>query len=78
MPKINDPSPALNRLRAAVALVPIIESGIADGKIDRERAALMASFCSWAAQHGLGDDREALRLEAELERGLDRLKTMLG
>ena len=77
MPKIPDASPALNRLRAAVALVPIIESGVADGKLDRERAALMAEFCGWAAQHGLKDDREAARLGAELESGLNRLKTLL-
>jgi hypothetical protein len=77
MPKQSPPSPALNRLRAAVALVPIIESGLNDGKIDTERAALMAEFCGWAAQHGLNGDTEALRLEAELNRGLDRLKTLL-
>jgi len=67
----------MNRLRAAVALVPIIESDFGDGKIDRERAALMAEFCGWAAQHGLTGDAEASRLEAELNRGLDRLKTLL-
>ena len=78
MPKIPEPSHALNRLRAAVALIPIIESGVADGKIDRERAALMAEFCSWAASHGLKNDREAHRLAADLESGLKRLKSLLG
>jgi hypothetical protein len=77
MPKIHPPSAALNRLRAAVALVPIIESGLGDGKIDRERAALMAEFCGWAANHGLNADAEASKLEGELNRGLDRLKTLL-
>jgi hypothetical protein len=77
MPKLPPPSAALNRLRAAVALVPIIESGLGDGKIDRERAALMAEFCGWASQHGLKNDPEASRLGTELENGLNRLKTLL-
>jgi hypothetical protein len=34
-------APALNRLRAAAALIPIIESGLADSKIAHDRAALM-------------------------------------
>lgn len=78
MPKAPSTGHALNRLRAAVALVPIIESGLNDSKIDRERAALMASFCSWAAQHGIENDPEASRLTTELEAGLDRLTTLLG
>jgi hypothetical protein len=41
-------TPELNRLRAAAGLIPIIETGLADGKLTIERAALMASFCEWA------------------------------
>lgn len=49
MPKTPSPAtPELNRLRAAAGLIPIIETGLTDGKLSIERAALMASFCEWA------------------------------
>ena len=43
------PSATLNRLRAAAALVPIIQSGLADSKLSRDRANQMANFIEWAA-----------------------------
>ena len=43
-------TPEFNRLRAAAALIPIIEAGLADSKLSVERAALMALFCEWAMQ----------------------------
>ena len=42
-------SPELCRLKTAAALIPIIDGGIADSKISHERAALMLTFCEWAA-----------------------------
>jgi|APLak6261658528_1056013.scaffolds.fasta_scaffold91656_1 hypothetical protein len=59
MPKsIAAPTPTLNRLRAAAALIPIIESGLSDKKISVERAALMVSYCEWAAQTNVESDDE--------------------
>ena len=69
-------SAELNRLRAAVALIPIIESGLSDSKLSVERAALMASFCEWAAAVKL-DTPEAIKLSQSLSAGLARLKTVL-
>jgi len=46
MPNQIPPStPAINRLRAAAALIPIIESGFLESRLSVERAVLMASFC---------------------------------
>jgi hypothetical protein len=70
------PNAELNRLRAAVALIPIIESGLSDSKLSVERAALMASFCEWAAAVKL-DTPEAIILSQSLSAGLARLKTVL-
>ena len=70
------PNAELNRLRAAVALIPIIESGLSDSKLSVERAALMASFCEWAAAVKL-DTPEAIKLSQSLSAGLARLKTVL-
>ena len=70
------PNPELNRLRAAVALIPIIESGLSDSKLSLERAALMASFCEWAAGVEL-DTPEAIKLSQSLNAGLAKLKTVL-
>lgn len=74
MPKsLPEPSPQLNRLRAAAALVPIIESGMADGKLSVERAALLASFCEWASQIEPSNEGE-IRLQERIREGLQRLK----
>ncbi|WP_374691314.1 hypothetical protein [Accumulibacter sp.] len=70
------PTPALNRLRAASALIPIIESGLADSRISVDRAALMASFCEWAAESP-PDDPETARLARSVADGLQRIKGRL-
>lgn len=69
-------TPALNRLRAATALIPIIESGLADSRISVERAALMAAFCEWAAENP-PDDPEAARLAGAVADGLQPIKLRL-
>jgi hypothetical protein len=66
-------TPELNRLRAAAGLIPIIESGLADGKLSIERAALMASFCEWA-KHVETEDTEQRRLASVVAQGLLRLQ----
>ena len=43
------PSPPLSRLRAAAALIPLIQSGLADTKLSREQASSMTLFIEWAA-----------------------------
>ena len=43
------PSPTLSRLRAAAALIPLIQSGLADTKLSREQASSMTLFIEWAA-----------------------------
>lgn len=74
MPKsLPAPSPKLNRLRAAAALIPLIESGIADAKLSLERAALMASFCEWASEIQPSDEAETQLLE-RIREGLQRLR----
>lgn len=70
------PNAELNRLRAAVALIPIIESGLSDSKLSIERAALMSSFCEWAAAVKL-DTPEAIKLSQSLNAGLAKLKMVL-
>lgn len=77
MPKaLPTPTPTLNRLRAAAGLIPIIETGLADGKLSHERAALMTSFCEWAIQDPIYDVDES-RLAESIHQGLDRLKLQL-
>ena len=77
MPKaLPTPTPTLNSLRPAVGLVPIIETGLADGKLSHERAALMASFCEWAIQDPIYDEDES-RLAESIHQGLERLKLQL-
>ena len=78
MSKIPDPSPSLNRLRAAAALIPLIESGLADKKINADRAVLMAEFCAWAAgqnAEGAGPDGE--NLAGQINDGLEKLRSLL-
>ena len=69
-------TPALNRLRAAAALIPLIESGLADSRISADRAALMASFCEWATQNP-PDDPEAAKLARSVADGLHRIHLRL-
>lgn len=78
MPRqISPPSPALNRLRAAAGLLPLIESGLVTAKLNKERAKLMVEFCSSAAAHGLNNHPETARLADSIKEGLERIKTLL-
>ena len=47
MPMITTPSSPT--LRAAAALIPLIQSGLADTKLSREQASSMTLFIEWAA-----------------------------
>jgi hypothetical protein len=77
MPNQIPPStPAINRLRAAAALIPIIESGLLESKLSMERAALMASFCEWTIEN-VPDDPEAVKLAETVGSGLKRIKMAL-
>lgn len=69
-------TPELNRLRAAEGLIPIIETGLADGKLSIERAALMASFCEWAVTFET-QDAEQDRLVGIVAVGLERLQASM-
>ena len=75
MPKsIPTPTPQLNRLRAAVGLIPLIESGLANRSLSAERVVQMMRFCEWAATiHP--DNSEEERLADVAAQGLVRLKT---
>lgn len=74
--QIAPPSPEINRLRAAAALIPIIESGLADSKLSAERAAIMAAFCEWTTESDC-DEPEAAKLATKVKDGLERLKAAL-
>lgn len=77
MPNQIPPStPEINRLRAAAALIPIIESGLADSRISIERAALMASFCEWTVDKS-SDDPEVVKLAETVGNRLKRIKMAL-
>ena len=67
------PSPEINHLRAAVALIPVIESRLADSKLTPERASLMAAFCEWTTESAF-DKPEAVKLAKD---ELERLKVAL-
>lgn len=69
-------TPEINRLRAAAALIPLIESGLISSKISVERAALMASFCEWSVQRP-PTDPEAVRLAATVVTGMQRIRSVL-
>lgn len=62
-----------NRLRAAVALIPIVESGLRDSKVSQERAAHLAAFCEWAVACQPVTDEEQ-KLQAQLIQKLEELK----
>lgn len=69
-------TPEINRLRAAAALIPIIESGLADSKLSADRAAIMATFCEWTTESDC-DEPEAVKLANKVKEGLKRLKSAL-
>ena len=68
------PTPQLNRLRAAVGLIPLIESGLMNRSLSAERAAEMMRFCEWAATIS-PDNSEEERLVDVVAQGLLRLKS---
>lgn len=77
MPNPIPPStPEINRLRAAAALIPIIESGLLESKLSIKRAALMASFCEWTTENA-PDDPDAAKLAQRVQDGLKRIKVAL-
>ena len=74
--QIPPPTPEINRLRAAAALIPIIESGLLESKLSVERAALMASFCEWTTEN-VPDDPDVVKLAETVGNGLKRIKMAL-
>ncbi|MCB1968764.1 MAG: hypothetical protein KDI64_22615 [Candidatus Accumulibacter sp.] len=74
--QIPPPSPEINRLRAAAALIPIIESGLLASKLSVERAALMASFCEWTVAQP-SDDPNLVKLAETVGNGVKRIKLAL-
>ena len=71
--QIPPPTPEINRLRAAAALIPIIEAGLAASRFSLERAALMASFCRWTTEKPY-EDPEAAKLAETVRQGLQRIQ----
>lgn len=77
MPKISTPSsPTFSLLNAAAELIPVIQSGLADTKLSRERAASMAAFIEWATTSEPENSAEQKLLD-ELTAGLESLKAAL-
>ena len=66
------PTPERNRLRAAAALIPIVESGLNDGKLSDERAMQMIRFCEWAVTSNTLEPDE-VALKSAVADGLARL-----
>lgn len=79
MPSKNtSPETQFARLRAAAALIPAIESDLANSKLSAERAALMSEFCQWANDSSLLNSEESQQLSRQISEGLARLKSRLG
>jgi hypothetical protein len=77
MPKQLPPSPPeISRLRAAAALIPIIEAGLADSRLSVDRAAYMAAFCEWTVDQSF-DDPSMAKLAETVGSGLKRIKLTL-
>jgi len=77
VPKQIPPSPPeISRLRAAAALIPIIEAGLADSRLCVERAAHMAAFCEWTVDQSF-DDPSTAKLAETVDRALKRIKLTL-
>ena len=74
--QIPAPTPEINRLRAAAALIPIIESGLLESRLSVERAALMVSFCEWTTEN-VPDDPDVVKLAETVGNGLKRIKAAL-
>lgn len=69
-------TPERNRLRAAAALIPIIESGLNDGKLAADRAIQMVHFCQWA-MNSETTEQDAAALKEIIRSGLLRLDERL-
>ena len=69
-------TPEINRLRAAAALIPIIEAGLAESKMSIQRASPMVTFCEWATEN-VTDDPLVVKLAKTIEIGLKRVKETL-
>ena len=77
MAKIPDvTTPEINRLRAAAALIPIIEAGLVDSKMSIQRASPMVTFCEWATKN-TSDDPLVVKLAQTVEIGLKRVQATL-
>ena len=77
MPMITTPSSTtLSRLRAAAALIPMIQSGLADTKLSREQASSMTLFIEGAASTPAENPAEQ-KLLNEVIAGLSRLQDAL-
>ncbi len=70
------PTPERNRLRAAAALIPIIESGLDDGKLTEDKANQMIRFCEWA-MNSEATDQDEIVLKVAIRDGLVRLEARL-
>lgn len=70
------PSPELNRLRAAAAMIDIIELGLGQSTLSAERALSMSLFCEWAAEV-TPCTAEEIKLRGRIQEGLERLKPPL-
>ncbi|QRM20763.1 hypothetical protein GBK02_15970 [Dechloromonas sp. TW-R-39-2] len=68
---------ALNRLRAAGGLVPIIESGLSKAQMPTDRVEKMICFCEWSLQADTDGDSEATKLRSEIHQGLARIKALM-
>jgi len=68
--------PEISRIRAAAALIPIIEAGLADSQLSVERAAPMAAFCDWTVEQSF-DDPSTAKLAETVDSGLKRIKMVL-
>jgi len=70
------PTPERNRLRAASALIPIIESGLDDGKLSEDKARQMISFCEWAMSNEV-TELDEIALKVTILDGMRRLNARL-
>lgn len=70
------PTPERNRLRAAAALIPIIESGLDDGKLTEDKVSQMIRFCEWA-MNSAATDQDEIALKLAIRDGLVRLEARL-
>ncbi len=70
------PTPERNRLRAAAGLIPIIDTGLADGKLSEDKAQQMIRFCEWAIASE-ATEQDEIDLKATIREGLNRLEARL-